>query len=120
MTTKNRELLKHPPGVRAHLRIYINNAETRGIKFSLGVSEALKLFGEDCHYCGKAPEERRFATHNKKPYSVMLNGIDRKDPKEGYTVLNTVACCKACNRGKNQLGYDEFLNMARSVAKRHP
>ncbi len=120
MTTKNTEWLKLNTAERAHLRIYVRNAEDRGLAFDLTVKEAAHLFAQDCFYCGTPPEERAFSTANKRPYRAKLNGIDRVDASEGYSESNTVACCRACNKAKGGMTKDAFLAMARRVAKKHP
>lgn len=120
MTTKDAELLKLTPGERAHLRIYKSNAERRGLKFELSVDESMHLFESACHYCGRTPELRRFSTSNKHAYAVEMNGIDRMDPGLGYTMQNSVPCCRACNKSKGKLGYADFLDLARRVAALHP
>ena len=42
-------------------------------------------------------------------YVLKCNGIDRIDSSKGYTVENSVACCKYCNTAKNTMSVDEFL-----------
>lgn len=39
---------------------------------------------------------------------LKCNGIDRVDSSKGYTVENSVACCKYCNTAKNTMTESEF------------
>lgn len=54
------------------------------------------LISSPCAYCGGIPEE--------------FNGLDRINSKKGYTVENVVPCCQRCNRAKNDMSIDKFIN----------
>lgn len=56
-----------------------------------------------CHYCGKV---------RGKP-----SGIDRIDPSQGYYWDNCLPACWLCNRAKNDLSYDEFLDLIRDISE---
>jgi hypothetical protein len=49
----------------------------------------------------------------------ILNGIDRINNNRGYEEGNVVSCCKTCNRAKDILSVDEFINWATSVARNY-
>lgn len=40
----------------------------------------------------------------------MWNGIDRKNNDLGYVASNCVPCCVICNRGKNNMSYNDFVS----------
>lgn len=39
---------------------------------------------------------------------TFINGIDRVDSSIGYTIQNSVPCCKICNYAKHNLTLEEF------------
>ena len=45
---------------------------------------------------------------NPKDYEINFTGIDRYDSKLGYTIENSVPCCKNCNRAKSDLSFEDF------------
>ena len=76
--------------------------------FELTKKELRKLTLANCHYCGSLP------SNIKKKNSVLgqdyvYNGIDRKDNDIGYTVDNSITCCKFCNQAKHTHTYEEFM-----------
>ena len=44
------------------------------------------------------------------------NGIDRVDNTRGYTLDNVVPCCFKCNRAKDTMTKEEFLEWVGRVA----
>lgn len=76
-----------------------------------------KLSKSPCKYCGleysKEIEDRLNESSNKKMLSdhvLKCNGIDRIDSSKGYTLTNSVPCCKHCNIAKNTMSEAEFYN----------
>lgn len=102
---------KLPIGIAAFNRLlfsYKKSAEKRGYKFKLSDSEFYELTQQNCYYCNKEPSqiyEIPGANGN-----FIYNGIDRIDNELGYDLNNCVSCCKWCNRAKDTMSYDEFLN----------
>ena len=85
-------------------------AETMSFDVFSGLSKS------PCRYCGlecsKEIEDRLSGSKKQKrlsDYVLKCNGIDRIDSSKGYTVENSVACCKYCNTAKNTMSVDEFL-----------
>ena len=78
---------------------YKHRAATKGHSFELTLEQFLLLLNQSCHYCNAAPP----------------GGIDRKDNFQGYTLTNSLPCCKRCNLAKNDMDYEEFLNHIRSI-----
>ena len=75
---------------------YKSHAKKRGYIFTLTLVEAFWLIQKPCEYCGIV---KIFPEHN---------GIDRVDSNLGYTIENTVSCCKWCNYAKNKMTTEEF------------
>lgn len=87
------------------LSSYKKRAKKLNINFDLNEELFKKLILSKCYYCGK-----EFSNLGSSRVNGQLkhNGIDRIDNTKGYTVDNSVACCKMCNKMKNNLSLNEF------------
>jgi hypothetical protein len=95
---------------------YKRSAQKRKHIFSLTRSRFDSLIVRDCFYCGASPGTTPFKGKYSQKYS--FNGVDRKNPKKGYTVRNCVPCCKTCNFGKaNQNQRRFYLWIGRVYAR---
>ena len=92
---------------------YIRHAKTLGCIFDIPEADFTSLIQKTCCYCGSC------STNIKKTSSCKLgfkyNGIDRIDPKLGYTLDNVVSCCKDCNFAKKNMTKNEFLSWIERV-----
>lgn len=90
--------------LRAHYR---QSALKNSREFSL---ESLGVFSHlvlgKCHYCNTLPQRERF--RRKRRSAVPLNGIDRVDNEQGYSLKNSVPCCTVCNRAKRKMELSSF------------
>lgn len=89
---------------------YHNSALKRGIDWSLSKEqfELLTRICSSCFFCGD---------------SENFMGVDRKDNSVGYTVTNSVSCCKMCNYFKWDLSVDAFIEKCKRGVEwltRHP
>lgn len=95
---------------------YIKSARLRGYDFDLTKEEFRHIVTKPCVYCGEA------LTQEKKKTSCNGNfkytGIDRYDNTKGYTVENSVPCCKRCNRIKSDMSINEFEERLEMIIKR--
>jgi hypothetical protein len=96
---------------------YTGKAKKKNLEFSLTKEEFFKLTKENCFYCGTEPKNTYVRPRNNGGY--LFNGIDRVDNKRGYTLENTVSCCKNCNYAKNILSQEDFFNMIKKIYERH-
>jgi hypothetical protein len=108
-----------PDGVCALNGLYsnykLNSAKARGLEFSLTKAEFECLTKEPCAYCGVPPSQVFTNGGRARPYTY--NGIDRVDSSKGYTLPNTVPCCKTCNYAKHNLTIEQFTKwIARLVS----
>jgi hypothetical protein len=122
---KSRYMLANPDsGYKSIMRSYKYNAALRGHSFDLTFEEFKKLVLSNCYYCGNEPSNIYF----KNYYDVPYNGIDRIDNSIGYSLINSVTCCKMCNIAKNNNTFekftewiDRFVNKELTrLVKRHP
>lgn len=99
---------------------YNRNAKKRNIEFSLVKEEFRKLTKLNCYYCGTKPDKpvkHHTVKRNEKYQNYYLhNGIDRLNNDLGYTLENSVTCCKICNVAKSTMSKWEFLDWVRKVA----
>lgn len=67
------------------------------------------LVSSKCVYCGQ----------NSDKSKNNFNGVDRRQNNIGYTVENSVTCCKECNFAKGSIPESEFLDWIKRVVKFH-
>jgi len=77
--------------------------KTRVLENELSFEQFAALQGGPCVYCG----ERSW-------------GVDRVKNEFGYTLLNSVGCCKMCNQMKHCFGVKAFLLAVNAAAKYSP
>lgn len=97
----------------AYKRIKSDAAAARRV-FEIPFDWFVKMCHEPCHYCGRSDRntisiKSRAVTGGFVVRDFKYNGLDRLDNAVGYTVENCVPCCAVCNRGKNSMGYNEFI-----------
>lgn len=93
---------------------YEFSAKRRKLLFDLSKDKFRELTKQDCLYCGTLPKQ--IYQPKKSNGSYVYNGIDRLDPKIGYTDDNCVSCCGMCNKMKMCLSKDEFLAHIRLIS----
>jgi hypothetical protein len=76
-----------------------------------------KLSQQNCYYCGSVPSNKA-TSKNGTPF--IYNGLDRVDSSKTHMLNNVVTCCKQCNYAKLDYTQEEFLDMCRRVAEKHP
>jgi hypothetical protein len=89
-------------GSRQHYGNMKQGSEKRGISFNLTYEEFASFLSRECFYC-----------------STKATGLDRRDSNKGYEVDNIVSCCKHCNRMKNTLTHDAFLELVKKIYLKH-
>lgn len=104
-------------GLRMLYADYKANAAKRGYNFEIDLEQFEELTSGDCHYCGIEPEQIRTGRRTYGEY--VYNGIDRVDNTKGYEPDNVVSCCKVCNRAKNNMSYDEYMEWIARIVDRH-
>ena len=95
------------------LKRYEKRAKRKNLDWALTTEQAMKLFKNNCHYCGEKPSS--IATTKTCSLEFVYNGIDRMNNSEGYTLNNCVSCCKHCNTAKNTFNKKEYINFIKSV-----
>lgn len=103
---------------------YRKRSKQKGRAFELTYAEFKAIITSPCWYCGIDPETRTIRKQTrgvltKGSTSFAAHGIDRIDPAEGYTAVNCRTCCAQCNYMKLDYSYQEFLEKARAIVKKH-
>ena len=102
--------------MRALMRNYKASAKKRGYSFELTEEQFAEITKQDCYYCGIKPNG--IVKYKEINTEYIYNGIDRVDNDKGYTVENTVPCCKHCNIAKNNMTLQEFKDWIRRISNR--
>jgi len=105
MYEKNKVKNDTPSKNRAFNALKVS-AKKRGLNVSINFKQFLDISKKNCYYCNANPAERGV----NKPWQekALLNGIDRKNNKDGYSLENCVPCCTMCNRSKNKYSLEEW------------
>ena len=96
--------------------------KNKGFSETISLDVFSGLSKSPCKYCGleysKEIEDRLNESKKQKRLSdhiLKCNGIDRVDSSKGYTIENSVACCKYCNIAKNTMTESDFYNWIKRV-----
>jgi hypothetical protein len=91
---------------RAVLTSYKTQAKQRKLSFELTEKQFFTLINQDCYYCGEKPSNTSRGRYLNGGF--LYNGVDRIDNKLGYSVKNSVPCCKWCNIAKRHRAVNDF------------
>lgn len=94
--------------------IYKRAAKSRGLDFELTKADFINLIKSPCYYCGIEPSRR--ITYRSG--TELINGIDRAINTLGYTLENSLPCCKRCNTMKMDMDIHEFLEKISCIYRR--
>lgn len=97
--TKPIKKIRYKSTLSDKYRSYLGRANKRSMPFELTPQVFDNLLVMDCTYCGKS----------------NANGIDRINPKLGYTIDNSTPCCTKCNMMKYIYSSNVFLEHVKSI-----
>ena len=94
-------------------------AKEQCLDFDLTPEILFEVLNEQGHKCFYTGIELDFKVENEDTSTPhrLLPSLDKLDPKLGYTVGNVVWCLYYVNRMKNDLNYEEFIDLCRTVIK---
>ena len=108
---------KYPDALACKREIYANykkRAEKLKISFDISFDNFISLTQKRCFYCQSLSSNK---IQNKRNGDYFIyNGIDRVNSKNGYIKGNMVPCCSICNRAKNNLSLEEFINWVQRLS----
>jgi len=96
---------------------YKNEAKRRNYNFAISLEDFKTLTKQNCYYCDIQPKQ--IYSIKKTNGSYAYNGIDRIDNSIGYILENCVPCCKICNRAKDVMSQEIFLDLIKRIYERH-
>lgn len=96
---------------------YRQNARNKSRSFDLSYEQFCKLLQANCDYCASPPCTLRVLRRKHHTHTLLFNGVDRVDNTQGYTVTNSVTCCRYCNRAKGDATLDEFKAWVERLSK---
>jgi hypothetical protein len=109
-------------GQKQFLHTYKRNAKLRNYSWELSDEVALEISQKNCYYCDMSPSTIWYSNTKTRVTSEALdngkwicNGIDRIDNNIGYTLENSVPCCKRCNIAKSDSSVEEFITWASNL-----
>ena len=101
---------KYESGLNAFYYNTKASAHKRGYNFELTLEQVSELSQQVCTYCDNSPLQY----YSRFP-NFIYNGIDRVDNNVGYLETNVVPCCYICNKMKNVLTKDEFMEHVNKI-----
>jgi hypothetical protein len=103
---------------------YLRGAINKKRVFDLTFEQFKHILKRNCIYCGMEPrafnaveKQKKLSNEDKLKYVVYANGVDRLDSNEGYTLKNTVSCCKECNYAKRNMELSEWNSYLNRIFK---
>lgn len=85
---------------------YRTNAKKNHREFNLTLNEFDEITQQPCYYCGG---------YNGEFQGLRFSGIDRIDSNQGYIKNNIVPCCGICNKMKNNLPQNVWIQHIRQI-----
>jgi hypothetical protein len=95
------QIIKTPKFIFERLK---RNAKQRNILFNIDLDFFMSLWDKECTYCGDI---------------VTTAGIDRVDSSIGYVKENCVRCCSVCNKAKNNMSIEQFINHCKKILNKY-
>lgn len=100
-------------GERAVYKRVKSDANRAGREFDLPMDWFKHAIHAPCHYCGRS-DRNSISVPSKRPGEWLVrdfkyNGLDRLNNDIGYVIQNCVPCCYICNRAKNSMVYQDFI-----------
>jgi hypothetical protein len=95
------------------------DAKKAGRSFNLSFEWFIETIQLPCHYCNRS-RVNKVDVASKITGEYLLkdfryNGLDRVDNAVGYEESNCVPCCVVCNRAKNSMPYNDFMDYVKAL-----
>lgn len=98
--------------MNSYFHSYVNAAKKRNLPFTLTKQQFIDLTSMSCHYCGAEPTYKMLYKKDGRPMhngGIVVNGVDRMNNTDGYSLENSVACCSECNFAKHARSKESFV-----------
>lgn len=103
--------------IRCFYQSYQRAAIARNYVFELSYEQFEIIIKQECFYCGKKYIYTIQAA--RQGVKLLACGLDRVDNVLGYTIENTVPCCKICNIAKASMLQADYIAHCKAIAERH-
>jgi hypothetical protein len=116
ISKNNKGNCKRPFEALYNMLVY--RSKQRNVEITITYEDFLEFTKTiECHYCRDIIEWSEFMSVKNIPQSLCYN-LDRKDNSIGYIKENCVVCCKICNRAKNSMSYEDFLEWIKRIVNK--
>ena len=97
-------------------------AKDQNLDFDLTPEYLYSLLSTQSHKCYYTGSDLDFTVENEDTSTPhrLLPSLDKLNPKSGYTEGNVVWCLFYVNRMKNDLNYEEFIELCQTVIRHTP
>jgi hypothetical protein len=95
---------------------YKRHAKGRDFSFELTKEQFSNLICKPCYYCGIPPSNLKKTKNDSE--GLLYTGIDRVNPKLGYSITNCVPACSMCNRAKRDMTKQEYYEWVKRLCSR--
>lgn len=105
--------------IKARISSFKTRAKEIDVAFDLTAEELIAQWDRQkghCFYSNEAIAFSNTTKSGKAPHRLMAS-LDRMDPDKGYVIGNIVWCSYVINRMKNDLSYNDFLDMCALILK---
>ena len=95
-----------------------SDAVRAGRDFNITLDFFIEMSHRPCFYCNRSNINSVNVPSKKGGYLIKgfrYNGLDRIDNAIGYEEDNCVPCCVVCNRAKNSMSFDEFMDYIQAL-----
>lgn len=96
----------------------LGNAKSRNLDVSITKDDFIRLVKKNCIFCGARPSETDSYDRPEWATVAFTNGVDRYNNNLGYTLENSVPCCKRCNAAKSDMSIGDFLSLIERIYNR--
>lgn len=111
-----RKKMRKLPGEASIYRLfseYKQAAKKRNIIFELSKEQFEEIVKKSCTFCGIKPfqvhqADKTCSQEWRNISKLIHSGVDRFDNTKGYTIDNSVPCCKYCNIAKHTMTFEQF------------
>jgi hypothetical protein len=112
-----RKRIKPSTFLLRYLKVYKYTAKKKNIGFNLTLDDFKTLVNQNCYLCGHKPEPKSLCRAKYYNNEILFNGIDRLDSTKGYILDNCKPCCSICNKLKNNLTINVFMEQIEKIFK---
>ena len=97
--------------IESEYKKYKSHCKSDEILFDLSLEQYMSIITSNCSYCNCKPNREI----GNAIITTKVNGIDRFDNLQGYTIENSIPSCYYCNKMKLDKSYEEFIEQVKKI-----